>query len=155
MKFSFNLTYPVQGGNYEGQLKRFCLDNKFGFSGVKFHEFADNTHTVWLSIQWKKNKKNFGGQQLYQANGAPLIEDVPLVSKIQVYGPEIPLDAAKEDICYSVLREMFSKISLLYKPEYQQLVMTTTQPIIQPPYPILQVSDYKQVLHQSDQGEHV
>lgn len=108
MKYDYPLSLTsIHNGNFENQLKQFCIDNKFLYTGVQWNVFADGSHVLWNSIEWLKNRKYHTGEFIRYPDGNIKKDRKVLLSRVRVFGPNIPLNDAKEFLSLEILKELF------------------------------------------------
>jgi hypothetical protein len=119
MKFTYPLTFVNlhQQCNFENQLKQFCIDNKFVYSGIRWNSFVNDVHVLWIAIEWLKNKKYPNGEYVRYADGNIKREKKTLFYKLKVYPTSVSLNDAKEFLALEVLHELFANMPVQQPPK--------------------------------------
>lgn len=108
MKLEYPLSFTsIHTGNFESQLKQFCIDNKFLYSGIQWNSFADGTYVLWTNVEWLKNRKYPTGEFLRYPDGSIKKDRKILINKLRIFPHTFSLPEAKEYLSLEILQELF------------------------------------------------
>lgn len=112
MKFEYplSLTNIHNNGNFESQLKQFCIDNKFLYPGIQWNSFVNGTHVLWTAIEWLKNRKYPTGEFVRYPDGSIKKDKKVLLSKLRIFPTTMALNDAKEFLALEVLQDLFANL---------------------------------------------
>jgi hypothetical protein len=113
MKFDYPLSLTmIHSGNFESQLKQFCIDNKFLYSGIQWNIFSNGFHVLWISIDWLKNRKYPTGEFVRFSDYTIKKDKKSLLNKLRIFPPNVPLSDAKELFALEILQKLFINFRL-------------------------------------------
>jgi hypothetical protein len=128
MKFEYPLSYTtIHNGNFENQLKQFCIDNKFLYPGIQWNNFSNGSHVLWTTVEWLKNRRYPTGEFVRYPDGSIKKDKKGLISKLRVFPSTITLNDAKEFLALEVLQELFInfKVPSIQEDQTTQTLRTT------------------------------